>query len=512
VELKKAEASDKEEDDNFGFSVALSGGTAIVGAFGEDDPGSSSGAAYIFSRNAGGAENWGEVAKLEASDKEADDVFGRSVALSGDTAIVGAPFEDDPGSDSGAAYFFKVNCPPQVSPQTVVVDQGGSVDDGTLATTIDDLTASDDLLVDLPGPLPPGIDITDLTNTDGTITADVDVDCDVAFGDYLVVIDVTDEHGETSSAMFTISVGGIDTDGDGSSDLCDADDDNDGVDDGDDTAPLDPTICEDIDGDSCDDCAVGVDGFGPLADNDQANDGPDADGDGLCDAGDGLLFSPSETQTLPSRQVFEEGVYGIAPPGTGSIEDFIATFIPFQLELDALDYDGGDYLYFSVKPGGFVAHPGGTIQLYEGNVYRVHMGTGVIEPALEWGAEGIDVETLDGVTRLSANKWAFSVDERKTVIDGAGRRKRLFPANVYQYNSNNGKIKLLFKLSEIGVSNADAVHVITSKRVGFSVDEVTYIPLRSGINRLYPSRVYIYDKSDGSLVESFSGSGYNIDG
>ena len=78
----------------------------------------------------------------------------------------------------------------------------------------------------------------------------------------------------------------LDTDGDLTGDACDADDDNDGVADTGDTDPLDPSVCEDTDGDSCDDCSVGVDGFGPLPDNDPSNDGPDTDGDGLCNAGD----------------------------------------------------------------------------------------------------------------------------------------------------------------------------------------------------------------------------------
>ena len=74
-----------------------------------------------------------------------------------------------------------------------------------------------------------------------------------------------------------------DTDADGLGDACDADDDNDGVPDAQDYDPLNPFVCEDTDGDTCDDCSVGTDGTGPLADNDPANDGPDFDDDGLCD-------------------------------------------------------------------------------------------------------------------------------------------------------------------------------------------------------------------------------------
>jgi subtilisin family serine protease len=77
----------------------------------------------------------------------------------------------------------------------------------------------------------------------------------------------------------------VDTDGDGQADCVDPDDDNDGVSDDEDADALNPSVCVDADGDRCDDCAVGTDGFGPLADNDTMNDGPDANGDGICDAG-----------------------------------------------------------------------------------------------------------------------------------------------------------------------------------------------------------------------------------
>lgn len=77
-----------------------------------------------------------------------------------------------------------------------------------------------------------------------------------------------------------------DNDLDGVGDVCDDDDDNDGVADVDDISPLDPTLCEDADADSCDDCTNQVDGLGPLPDNNPADDGLDTDGDGLCDLGD----------------------------------------------------------------------------------------------------------------------------------------------------------------------------------------------------------------------------------
>jgi len=104
---QKLTAGDAQANDNFGYSVSLSsdGNTAIVGAYGEDAGGSNAGAAYVFVRSGG---VWSEQQKLTASDAQASDYFGCSISLSGDgnTAIVGALLEDAGGSDAGAAYVF----------------------------------------------------------------------------------------------------------------------------------------------------------------------------------------------------------------------------------------------------------------------------------------------------------------------------------------------------------------------------------------------------------------------
>ncbi|MCH8165013.1 MAG: FG-GAP repeat protein, partial [Planctomycetes bacterium] len=94
--------NDGAADDFFGFSVAISGATAIVGAFQDDDNGAAnSGSAYLFDTTTGR-----QIAKLLADDGAAQDLFGYSVAISGETAIVGAYFDDDNGSNSGSAYLF----------------------------------------------------------------------------------------------------------------------------------------------------------------------------------------------------------------------------------------------------------------------------------------------------------------------------------------------------------------------------------------------------------------------
>ena len=106
VEQAKLQANDKQVDDLFGYSVSISGDTAIVGAHGEDTGGSSAGAAYIYQYN---GSTWVEQAKLQASDKQAGDLFGHSVSISGDTAIVGGYNEDTGGSSTGAAYIYQYN-------------------------------------------------------------------------------------------------------------------------------------------------------------------------------------------------------------------------------------------------------------------------------------------------------------------------------------------------------------------------------------------------------------------
>ena len=103
-EVTKLTASDGAVGDLFGVSVGISGGTIVIGAYHDDDLGSESGSTYIFQRR---GRNWTEVAKLTASDGEAVDLFGIKVAISQDTAIVGAIFDDDLGSESGAAYIFQ---------------------------------------------------------------------------------------------------------------------------------------------------------------------------------------------------------------------------------------------------------------------------------------------------------------------------------------------------------------------------------------------------------------------
>ncbi len=97
-------ADDASSGDRFGNSLALDGDTLLVGANGDADKGAGSGAAYFFTSSPQG--EWSESQKVTANDGSADDAFGHFVALNDDTAIVGAILGDSTATDSGAAYVF----------------------------------------------------------------------------------------------------------------------------------------------------------------------------------------------------------------------------------------------------------------------------------------------------------------------------------------------------------------------------------------------------------------------
>jgi len=90
-------ASDAASNDLFGYSVSISGDTAVVGAYNKN---SGTGAAYVFTRS---GASWSQQAKLTASDFASGNYFGSSVSISGDTAVIGAYNNN---SSTGAAYVF----------------------------------------------------------------------------------------------------------------------------------------------------------------------------------------------------------------------------------------------------------------------------------------------------------------------------------------------------------------------------------------------------------------------
>jgi hypothetical protein len=116
-QVKKLTAGDAAALDEFGYSVAIDGDTVVVGARFDDHEvnggtQNAKGSAYVFERNSGGPNGWGQVKKLTASDAFAVDLFGSSVAIDGDRLVVGASGDDHAGnggagSEKGSAYVFE---------------------------------------------------------------------------------------------------------------------------------------------------------------------------------------------------------------------------------------------------------------------------------------------------------------------------------------------------------------------------------------------------------------------
>src|SRR5204863_1291779 len=101
VQTQKLTADDGAEGDAFGISIALSGSTALIGAFNNNNL---QGAAYVFTESGG---TWSQAQKLTADDGTQFNQFGWSVALQGDTAMIGSIGATvGQNSSQGAVYVF----------------------------------------------------------------------------------------------------------------------------------------------------------------------------------------------------------------------------------------------------------------------------------------------------------------------------------------------------------------------------------------------------------------------
>jgi len=101
IEVAQLTASDPLASAYFGGAVALSGNRLVVGAYGVDAVAINSGKVYVYDWN---GTAYTEVTTITASDAQANDYFGSSVALSGDRLLVGAYFEDTAGLNAGKVY------------------------------------------------------------------------------------------------------------------------------------------------------------------------------------------------------------------------------------------------------------------------------------------------------------------------------------------------------------------------------------------------------------------------
>lgn len=125
-EQQKLIPSDGGGLDLFGFSVRISGNTAVIGSPKSDPVANDAGAAYVFIRSGG---VWSQKDKLTASDAALNDQLGSSVGISGDTVIAGAPFDVDVLGSTGSASIFTNNCPPVPAPE-IVVESPGDIQTG----------------------------------------------------------------------------------------------------------------------------------------------------------------------------------------------------------------------------------------------------------------------------------------------------------------------------------------------------------------------------------------------
>lgn len=134
TETRKLVADDASAEDGFGVSVSVSGDIALAGAAGNDPAGPFSGSAYVFRFD---GRDWSQEASLTASDANAHDQFGVSVAVGGEVAVVGARFDDDRAENAGAVYVFRFDGTGWVEEAKLFASDAGADDEFGSAVAID---------------------------------------------------------------------------------------------------------------------------------------------------------------------------------------------------------------------------------------------------------------------------------------------------------------------------------------------------------------------------------------
>jgi hypothetical protein len=189
---------------DFGISVAVSGETAVVGCRNQSVGGNfGQGATFVYMKANG---VWGVTQMLTASDGVANDRFGNAVDISGDTIIVGSPFNQvGNNAEQGSAYIFAPNLPPTITASPVTVQQGRTLTGASIATVSDNETPAGALTVAvISGGSATGILLTNMANSGGAITANVVANCAATSG--TVRLQVTDAGGLTATADLQVNV------------------------------------------------------------------------------------------------------------------------------------------------------------------------------------------------------------------------------------------------------------------------------------------------------------------
>lgn len=112
-EVKRLTPSSFGPGSGYGSSIDLKGDLVVVGAPFDDEPldnedPTNEGAVYVYDRNKGGPNNWGELVKFKPSDISTGDRFGESVAIHDDQVVVSSPEDDDAAANAGAVYILDV--------------------------------------------------------------------------------------------------------------------------------------------------------------------------------------------------------------------------------------------------------------------------------------------------------------------------------------------------------------------------------------------------------------------
>jgi len=204
---------DGNAGDFFGISAAISGTKAIVGAYTDDDNGPNSGSAYLF--DISDPANPTRI-KLRADDGNAGDLFGTSVAISGTTAIVGAPAAL--GTGAGSAYLVDISDFANPTQIKLRADDGNAGDFFGISVAISGTTA-------IVGSFVPGaaylFDISDpenptqtakLLSDAGEVGDGFGISVGISGSIVLVGAPGDDDNGENSGSAYIF---GVDTDGDG---------------------------------------------------------------------------------------------------------------------------------------------------------------------------------------------------------------------------------------------------------------------------------------------------------
>jgi hypothetical protein len=205
TQQQKLFTSDPDIHDEVAFLVAISGGTIVLSAdLDNTDPLFDHGSAYVFSLTNG---VWTQTQKLLAPDRVTKDQFGYSVAISGQTIVVGAPFDDEVAVDQGSVYIF-VNTPPQITAAPVSRPQGTSQSGVVIGAVSDAQSAASDLIVAVngsTGATSNGVTVSGLVvGSSGQVTASVGVTCSASTASF--TLRVTDTGGLFAEDTLTVTV------------------------------------------------------------------------------------------------------------------------------------------------------------------------------------------------------------------------------------------------------------------------------------------------------------------